>query len=162
MNPALIFCERSGGWCIALRRLLDDGPAEIVETRSLAECRDELSKRPASLLVLEATSESLPNLLNWLVRLDRDFPQARAAVVAERSLAEYELAVREAGALAMFTSPRQLAPLAAMAEAYLRAHQQLEPSVAKRVWSSLPWKPAARGTADGEEAGAANSPATHR
>jgi hypothetical protein len=143
MNAALIFCERTGAWCVALRRLLDEYESEIVETRSLAECREELLRRPASMLVLEATADSLAQVLSWLARLERDFPQARAAVVAERSLAQYEWAVREAGALAMSTSPRNLEPLVSLARSFLSMRQIAEPTMTERVWNSLPWKPLA-------------------
>jgi hypothetical protein len=95
------------------------------------------------MLVLEATADSLPQVLSWLARLDREFPQARAVVVAERSLAPYEWAVREAGALAMSTSPRNLGPLAALVKSFLNIYQRGESTMTERVWNSLPWKPVA-------------------
>lgn len=140
MHSALIVCERTGSWCVALRRLIRPTVAEIIETRSLAECRQTLELRPASFLVLEATDENAPALLGWLTRLEREDPLARAAVVADRRLEPWQWGAREAGALAFVASQRRLQPLADMASMFFASQTKPELGLVERVWDSLPWK----------------------
>jgi hypothetical protein len=140
MHSALIFSERSGAWCTALRRLLAEGTAEILQTRSLAECRQALTSRPASLLVVEASAETLPALVTWLARLSSDFPRAQVAVVADRAIAEHRFEMHEAGAFAVITSRRALRPLADAARIFFASQPTAEMSLTERVWNSLPWK----------------------
>ena len=59
-----------------------------------------LAEGPAGFVVVELTAGNVDAVLARMARLERDFPLARAAVVAERSMADYEWLVREAGAVA--------------------------------------------------------------
>ncbi len=54
-SPAarLIVCERTGRWAVALRRELAGSGVRVWETRTLADCRGELSKSAASFAVVE-------------------------------------------------------------------------------------------------------------
>ena len=53
-SPArLIVCERTGRWAVALRRELADAGVRVWETRTLADCWNELAESPASFVVLE-------------------------------------------------------------------------------------------------------------
>jgi hypothetical protein len=98
-----------------------------------------LDRFGGSFVVAELTKANLGSLLERLVRLEPDYPQARVAVVAERSLARYADLVREAGAVWFVVSPRQLGPLAAVARRHLRQAIALPQGIAARIWASLPW-----------------------
>lgn len=138
-QPArLIVCERSGSWALALRRELTAG-FRIRPTRSLAETWETLEQAPASFLVLELTAGLAEALLARLLRLDREYPLARAAVVADRGLSAYEWLLRQAGAVHFACSPRRLAPLAAVARRHLAAAPQPDRDAVERIWSGLPW-----------------------
>jgi hypothetical protein len=138
MPARLVVSERSGRWAVAVRRELAGAGVRVWETRSLADCWDELAKSPASFLIMELVRDPVP-LLQRLASLPRAFPAARAAVVSQRSMADYEWLLREAGAVHYLCSPRNVAPLARMACRHL-AQVPLPPqSPTERVWAALPW-----------------------
>lgn len=140
-HPArVIVCERSGRWAADLRRELGGG-VPLRETRSLAECWEALAEAPASLLVIELARGNMDGVLARLARLGDDFPLARAAVVADRSLADYQWLLREAGAVYFTCSPRQLAPLADLTARHLAQAPAPPPlGTTEQIWASLPWK----------------------
>lgn len=139
MPPArIIVCEKTGRWAVALRRELGAKP-RVYETRSLPECWEELAASPASWLLLEATEANLDGLTLRLTELGRDFPEARAVVCADRSLAPCEWLLREAGAVHAVFSPRELVPVARMSKRHLAAVPLPPRSVRERVWERLPW-----------------------
>lgn len=138
-QPArLVVCEWTGSWAVALRREL---PAKfrLWPTRSLAEAWDVLAAAPASFLVLELSLTHAEALVGRLLRLEHDWPLARAAVVAQRSLGEYEWLMRQAGAVHFACSPRRLAGLADVACRHLAAAPQPDRDPLAKIRASLPW-----------------------
>ncbi|OHB72132.1 MAG: hypothetical protein A2V70_07435 [Planctomycetes bacterium RBG_13_63_9] len=135
----LIVCEHGGGWAVGLRRELAGEEVHLCETRSLAQCWETLGENPAGLVVVELTTANVDELLGRMVRLGRDFPLARVAIVADRRLAGYEWLMREAGAVHFVCSPRQLGPLAEVARRHLDQAPVPRRSVTERIWASLPW-----------------------
>jgi hypothetical protein len=134
----LIVCERTGRWAVAMRRELADAGVRVWETRALADCRDELIENPASFVIVELGSSS-GGVLRFLASISRRFPAARVAVVADRSRADYELLMREAGAVHFVYSPRRIGMLARLACRHLAQAPSTQHSFAERIWSSLPW-----------------------
>lgn len=139
MSARLAVCERSGQWAVALRRELTADEIRVHETRSLRECWELLAQCPSSFVVAELSESGVDALLDGLVRLERLFPLARVAVVAERPLADYEPLVREAGAVHFVTSPRECGPLARLARRHLEQAARPRRSVTETIWKSLPW-----------------------
>jgi hypothetical protein len=138
-------CERDGRWAIGLRREAGPGGTRLYETRSLADAWTMLEQFPSSFLVAELTLANVQVLLDRTARLRRMYPSARIAVVAERALADYEWLVREAGAVWFAASPRELAPIAAIAERHVRLAATPASDFVQEIWESLPWKPAGEG-----------------
>lgn len=138
--PGVIVCERDGHWAVALRRELPRRGVRVHETRSLPECWDMLDARPASFLVAELTRTNATALLDRVARLPRDFPLARLAVVAARSLERWEWLMREAGAVHFAVSPRRLRPLARVASHHLEQVPKPQRTLTERIWASLPWR----------------------
>lgn len=134
----LIVCERSGRWAVALRRELADAGVRISETRTLADCWSELVESPASFVVLELGGD-VAGLLGRMASQPRDFPRARLAVVADRSLAGYQWLMREAGAVHFLCSSRQVGSLAQLACRHLAQVPPPLQSLTERIWTSLPW-----------------------
>ena len=87
-----------GRWAVRLAAGVGRGAAGD-ETRSLADAWQALQAAPGSFLVLELTATGAEGVIERLPALERQFPLARAAVVAGRRLAVYELVAREAGAV---------------------------------------------------------------
>jgi hypothetical protein len=138
-HARLIVCERLGHWAAALRRELHVPELRVYETRSLAECWEMLAGHPASFVVAELTRPAVQALLDRIVRLGKEFPPARAAVVAERDLAPCEWLVRESGAVHFCVSPREAGPLARLAVRHLEAAPQPERTLVQQIWDELPW-----------------------
>ena len=133
-GPArLITCERSGRWAAALRRELAGGAVRVYETRSLAECWEALAEPPAAFVVVELTAAGVEELLRRMVRLGRDFPRARVAVVADRPLAGYEWLLRSSGAVHFTCSPRQFGPMAQLACRHLAQVPPPQQSFTERI-----------------------------
>jgi hypothetical protein len=137
-SARLIVYERTGSWALALGRELPAG-VRVRPTRSLAETWEMLAQAPASFLVLELAARQAEALLGRLFRLDREYPLARAAVVAERRLAAYEWLVRQAGAVHFASSPRHLASLVRVARRHLAAAPQPDRDIRELIWAGLPW-----------------------
>jgi hypothetical protein len=134
----LVVCERTGRWAVALRRELAEVGVRVWETRSLADCRDELTANPASFAVIELGANAAP-VLRFLAKQSQRFPAVRIAVVANRSQADYEGLMREAGAVHFLSSPREAAVLARLACRHLAEAPLQQQSLAERIWASLPW-----------------------
>jgi hypothetical protein len=160
LAAGVVVCEQSGLWAVGLRRELETVAAELTkcpapgdltqaaipggrlgvwETRTLAEAVEALSRSPASLAVIELSLPRLERLLAWLPRLERDFPLAQAAVVADRSLADYEGLMREAGAIYFTTTLRRLTALAEIAMRHAARSPQAPANAVKQIWAGLPW-----------------------
>jgi hypothetical protein len=136
----LIVCERLGRWAVLLREKVAEAGVRVWETRSLADCREEIALSPASLVVIELTTNNVQELLNTVSRWPRDYPLLRWVAVADRSLADFEWLLREAGAVHFVSSPRQIAPLAQLACRHLAQIPPPPQSLTERIWSSLPWE----------------------
>ena len=138
----VIVCERSGRWAVVLRRELADAGVRVYETRTLADCWQWLHEAPASFAVVELTAAVAEGLLCRMAGFDRELPTARLAVVAERSLAEWEWLLREAGAVHFTCSPRRLGPLARVICRHLAQVPATPQTLTERIWAGLPWNDA--------------------
>ncbi len=134
-----IVSERSGRWATALRREAIPPGLRIHETRSLADGWEMLRQYPGSFLVVELTTANADALLGRIASLARGFPAARVAVVAERSLAQYEWLVRELGATWFAVSPRELAPLVGLARRHFERSPAPQSDTIEQIWNCLPW-----------------------
>lgn len=134
----LIVCEHGSRWAMVLRHELAGVGVRVWETRTPTDCWNELAESPASFVVIELRRH-VDRLLDYLARQQREFPLARLAVVAERSLADYEWLAREAGAACFLASPRQVGALAQLACRHLAQAPVPQQSLTERIWSGLPW-----------------------
>ncbi len=151
--PPVVVCERTGQWATWWRgirpsiAILPPGtqptasqPTTVIETRSVAACRDELDSQPTAFVVLELVAANLSAVLELLADQERLWPRAAIVVVADRALAAWEPIVREAGALAWSTSPRRLRPLVDMASRHIAIHARPYETIHAAIHASLPWR----------------------
>ncbi len=139
MTARLIIAERSGRWAAAMRTELVDTGVRLWEAGPRPDLAEVVAEAPASFLVLELTAKNAPWLLDALAHLPRRWPGVRAAIVADRSLADWEWLMREAGAVHFLTSPRKLATLVDLACRHLAAAPAPRQTFFERIWASLPW-----------------------
>lgn len=138
LPPRIVICERTGWWAVVVRRHWGPGQRRVHETRSLADAGAMLARAPGSFAIVELTAGGLGPLVDWFLRLPRDFPWTPAAVVADRALAGCGDVLRQAGAVHFVASPRQVGPLVEMAARHLAA-LPAPAGLAQQVWASLPW-----------------------
>lgn len=136
----LLICEKTGQWAVALRRELAAWPLRVYETRSFAACQEECAQYRASFVVVEATTANLFKAVEWMARVGREFPQVRLAAVGPRDVEPYADAIREAGAMAVVLSSRQLAPIARMARRHVARASEPNLTFREQVERRLPWK----------------------
>jgi hypothetical protein len=134
-----IVCEKTGQWAVAFRRATFDLGVRIYETRSLAECWEELDASPASFLAIELTESNIESLLARLVDLGRRRPAACALVLASRGKEPYEWLLREAGAVHVLFSPRRVTSAVRLATRHLTRAPKEERTLSESVWARLPW-----------------------
>ena len=136
----LILCEKTSRWAIAARRALGGRSGVLVETRSMVQCERELAAAPASLVALETTAEGLKQISTFLLSQTHRYGRARFVALADESLAASEPLLREAGAAAVYTSPRQARRLAATALRHLAHAPPADLPLAEAIWNRLPWR----------------------
>ena len=113
--------------------------AAVCQTRSLAQCRDELRDAASSFVIVQWSIEKPEAVLREIAWLSERFPAARIAVVAARRFAAYRSLAHEAGAIHFSVSPRRLKPLAALAHHHLEQVSVDDGSPSQRILARLPW-----------------------
>lgn len=143
-SAPIIFCETTGDWAVAARSYLSP-ELPVVQTRSIADLTQTLAGNPTAIAAVEWQTERAAWLLDQLIEIRGQFPIAPLVVLATRSQAAWEGAVREAGADHFIVSTRRLSELAQI-EAHHRRIRALfslyseEPAdLEQRILASLPW-----------------------
>ncbi|MCI0332844.1 MAG: hypothetical protein L0228_06440 [Planctomycetes bacterium] len=154
-----IVCERSNGWAAAVRTALarQPGPTEcaatLCEVRRLDELTVHLQQRPNSLALIEVTPTNLDAALTWLADGIRRSRQAKVVALLDRSFVsalEAASALREAGAMEIAQSPRQLQHVLQFARCYSSKRRMglgqsgADQSIEEWAWALLPWQEAER------------------
>lgn len=157
-NCEWIVCESTSRWAAALRVALEhdsrfrDNTIRLYETRQLAELTQRLSERPGSFAAVEVRENNVSDVLMWLTWSASQLGRMRCVAFVERSLVSCQAdvvdALREAGALEITCSPRQLRTVVDL----LWRHAALSTEAANslvaqlpwrvQVWQSLPWQAA--------------------
>ena len=137
-TSSLIVCEQTGRWAAALRR---SGIPSPRETRTLEDCGRELTAAPRSFVVLEARANNAESVGRFLAELERAFPEARAAIVMDKSLADTEPGLRELGAACVISSLLRIPDLVAAARQHRRAFDAGSGDILASHSLDLPWPP---------------------
>src|SRR6476660_9578414 len=95
----LIVCEKTSHWAAALRACMGRRQPRIVETRSLAACKAELSQAPASLVAIEVTADNVEAALSFIASASQRFSRASVVVLLTADVARAAALFREAGAI---------------------------------------------------------------
>jgi len=120
----LIICEQTEKWLVGLRRQCERyrPPARWVrigQVRSLHDARWMLDRWPASLLAIEVTPDRFARILQVVPPLTRHFPRMIWTALDASGLGDASWGLREAGALHVADSPRDLAPVIDLAVRHL-------------------------------------------
>lgn len=138
-----IICEKSNQWAIAFRRCLRSTAVRVYETRSLDQCYAQLVAAPKSLIGVEVTPEQVERQIRWLWKTRRVFPDAWAIVLGYRGLEPADWMLREAGALYVLHSRRNIDPTARLVQRIVDPDEAGPTGTRRKVWAQLPWSSAA-------------------
>jgi DNA-binding response OmpR family regulator len=140
LTAQLIVCERTGDWASTLRRALGERSGDVRECRTLTDAEQMLDRWSASLVAVEVTPAGFSAVLSWLADLQFRWPLARAVVLVSRELdEEARWALREAGAIHVALSPRELHSVASIAVRHLTLAPTRAATAREQTFGSLPW-----------------------
>ena len=147
MGCSLIVCEPTGRWAAAISRLLPKTSA-VCQTRTFEDCRTELLAAPHSVVAVAVSVGNLLRALHYLSSCEREFPGAVSVALAERGASRYGSLLREAGAVHVVASIRELQ---SVADITLKqsARFPMPHTATQQMWAELPWADAAAASAGG-------------
>lgn len=162
-----IICEQSSRWAAAFRvalqrdTLADARQSLLIEVRSLGELAEYLGNRPTSLAAIEVRRANFCAILNWLAAETGKSAATRCIALLDHSqlpnpwdaearrlnsLDDVGDALREAGAVDVVTSPRQLGQVLELGRRHAAALPQklaldhAKNSLVAKAWAALPWQ----------------------
>lgn len=135
----LIVCEKSGDWANLLRRTLADRGRWIVETRGFHQLAEALVDHPASLCVVDVHPGNLAAAAAAIEQLHRRRPCAAFVAASQEPLLDHGLIVREAGAVLLARSRRDVDLLSDVWRRHCRRRPPREETLREQIIAALPW-----------------------
>ena len=135
---SVVVCEKTGKWAAAIRRVLRP-ESGLCETRSWPACLRELQTRTAALVALEVLPENAEAVCRRVAELTRRSRHVHAVLLADRSVKPLEWLLREAGAVHVLFSPREIIRLRPVWERFWAQIPPSQLAFREHVWSRLPW-----------------------
>ena len=134
-----LVCEESNRWTVALRWGLARNHTQLVVAQDLNNCWQNVHLAPASFVALELNESNLESIVERLQDVRSRFPLTRVAVMCDRSLASCQWLVREAGAVHVAVSIRDVSIIIRLAERHLAQVRRPLVGIRQSVWDRLPW-----------------------
>ena len=135
-----LVCETSNRWTVALRWGLAGDHSHLAVAQNPDDCWKMLQSSPASFMALELNESNLESIVERLQDLRSKFPLARAAVMCDRSLAACQWLVREAGAVHVAVSTRDISDVIRLAQRHFAQARRPEVGLRQSVWDRLAWQ----------------------
>ena len=141
----VITLEKGRKWSTWLRSELTSEKSlakldiDLVSCVAFSDCVELLNTSNASLVVLEATEKNQNETVDFMMSATVDYPNARLVVVADRSLVEWQLSWRAAGAIFVAFGYDQLVQLASMAKRYAQHVPEPQVEYRQRISNQIPW-----------------------
>ena len=141
LGGQLIVCESSGSWAVGLRRVLRRDRWRVIETRSVDDCWQQLAREPTSIIAWEGTLDGAETVAEQLIEQSRSFPRSPGIVVCRGRATHDEWLWREAGAVHVVRSPRELPSILGMARRHGIRFPAQQRSLEETIWRQLPvWR----------------------
>ena len=135
-----LVCEATNRWTVALRWSLTENQPRPWVTNHLVDCWKTIEGSPGSFVALELSESNLESIVERLQDLRSKFPLARAAVMCDRSLAACQWLVREAGAVHVAVSTRDISDVIRLAQRHFAQARRPEVGLRQSVWDRLAWQ----------------------
>lgn len=100
---------------------------------------DAVQASPTSFVAVELTRKSVDRVYRLMAEIHCQFPQARIVAFSQPGLESLDVEIREAGAVHVVYSPRQLGSVAKLVERHMALLPMPELSLRESVMSRLPW-----------------------
>ena len=139
MTARLIICEKSGQWAAAFRRAATSCELPISETRGLQQVERELADKPASIAAIEVNAATAAKVAIQISAWQTKYPAARFLLLADRELEAIEVELREAAAVHVIYSTRDLAGPLRIVRRHLARAPQPPLSLEETILAALPW-----------------------
>ncbi len=136
----LIVSETSGRWAFALRAALVNSGVSVTEVAGLASAFGRLHDDSQALLAFEVSEACAEEGFGLLQASRQRYPGRGVIVLLDGALAVTESLWREAGAIAVVTSPRRLAPITNLIRRYFDTREVPSLTFREDVWQRLPWR----------------------
>ncbi len=136
-----LICEPASDWVLALRLAIPDAEAPLREARSLAAAWDLLEGQPDAVVFWSLAFPQPLQVLQRVFAQQRYFPDSVAVVLGQRHQAALRPLAREAGAVDVLCSPRELSRVSAWVRRRW-ADREPDPHAAHPLLASawrLPW-----------------------
>ena len=135
----IIVSETSGRWAFAFRTALANSGVSLTEVAGLAGAFERLHDDSQAVLAFEASEAVAEEGMRRLQRSRRRNPRRGVIVLLDGALAASESLWREAGAVAVVASPRQLVPVARLIRRYFDTQETPPQTIREAVWHRMPW-----------------------
>ncbi len=135
----LIVSETSGRWAFALRAALVNSGVSVTEVAGLASAYGRLHDDSQALLAFEVSEVCAEEGFGLLQASRQRYPGCAVIVFLDEVLAASEPLWREAGAIAVVTSPRRLDSTACFIRRYSDTREAPSLTFRENVWQRLPW-----------------------
>jgi hypothetical protein len=145
MTARLILVEKTGSWAAAFRRQARKRDLPIVETRGTEQALRELKAFPASVVAVEVTRDIAGQAASVWSAQGRPFPKFQWLALLTGELSDLEALLREAGAVHVVHSPRELTGPVRLIRRHLARAPRPEMTLEESIFARLPWPAALRG-----------------
>lgn len=142
----LIVCETTGDWAAAIRRAIAESPKSddltgwVVEARGFPQLLAAAQTHPASLCVVEVTTDNAERAATVVEQLHVRFPNLNIiAAIASQPALVAEMILREAGATYVARSRRDADIIARIWQQHSKIHPPREETWRDQIFAQLPW-----------------------
>jgi hypothetical protein len=137
-NAGLVVLASPATWGRWWRRELSQ-PWPLCEVQTHDQAWRQLQAWPHGALALELWPQSAPQTVQLLARLALQRPHVLCLAHLAPELADWELLLREAGAVDVLCSPRRMRSAAALVDRHLARAPSPPRSLSEQIRAKLPW-----------------------
>lgn len=138
-TPPFIVYESASKWTVAMRWALPASQIPVRQLASLEQCVEALEQAPQSVIAIEVAQLGVEGAVRTIRDLRTSFADCKVIALADSATAIHEPLLREAGAVHVTRSRRDLRATARLVERCLADCQPAPTSYREEVWNRMPW-----------------------
>ncbi len=138
-DACLIVCESANQWTVAFRSVLQQTGISVVHVETQEEMLRRVGGTIAPVVAVEVLPENMEATLGHVTRLRKDSTACGVIILQDERWRATEALWREAGAMHVVSTPRNLVPTARLIQRYLTMLEIPPVSFRDTVLRRLPW-----------------------